>query len=243
MRLLCSLLGEEVRRLLGGGGGDEEPEVMEVAGGRLWCWLGVVVVGGGCYGASIGMWRAPAQAGWVAVKMPLLILLTLGVNGVFNGMLAAVLGTGLGFRQTLVAIGRSFAVFALVVGALGPVAAFLTLTLPAGEEPGGGRAYHALLLTHTAVIAAGGIYANLRLLGRLERACGQWAARRVVVAWLAGNLFVGAQLSYTLRPFFGNPELPVQFLRSNPFEGNFYEAVWRVGRTTLQPPPRSSTSP
>jgi len=103
-------------------------------------------------------------------------------------------------------------------------------TLPAGDEPGGGRAYHALLLTHTAVIAAGGIYANLRLLGRLERACGRWAARRVVIAWLAGNLFVGAQLSYTLRPFFGNPELPVQFLRPNPFEGNYYEALWPPAR-------------
>jgi hypothetical protein len=236
-------MGEEVRRLLRGGGVGEGWDELDVSGGRLWRWLVVVGVGGGCYGASIGLWRAPEQAGWVAVKMPLLIGLTLGVNGVFNGMLAAVLGTGLGFRQTLVAIGRSFAVFALVVGGLGPVAAFFTMSLPGGEEPGGERAYHGLLLAHTTVIALGGVAANLRLLGWLERVCGRWAARRVLLAWLAGNLLVGAQLSYALRPFFGNPDLPVQFLRPNPLEGNFYEAVWRVAVRTLRPSPRETTQP
>jgi hypothetical protein len=99
------------------------------------------------------------------------------------------------------------------------------------------------LLAHTTVIALGGVAANLRLLGWLERVCGRWAARRVLVAWLAGNLLVGAQLSYALRPFFGNPELPVQFLRPNPLEGNFYEAVWRVACRILRPAPRESTQP
>jgi hypothetical protein len=242
-------MGEEVRRLLGRGGAwvtsdpSDPSDKTTISRDRWWRWLLVVGVGGGSYGASIGLWRAPEQAVWVAVKMPLLILLTLGVNGVFNGMLAAVLGTGLGFRQTVGAIGRSFAVFAVVVGALSPVAAFFTMALPAGDEAGGERAYRVLLLAHTAVIALGGVYANVRLLTWLEAVCGKWVARRVLVAWLAGNLFVGAQLSYTLRPFFGNPDLPVQFLRPKPFEGNFYEAVWRVGRRTLWPPPRESTPP
>lgn len=228
MRPLSLWVSGEFRRLLRGGGGLEE-----AGWDRVGVWLMVVGVGGASYGASIGMWRAPEQAGWVALKMPVLIGLTLGMNGVFNGMMAAVLGTGLGFRQTMVAIGQSFAVFALVVGGLGPVAAFFTLALPGGADPGGEQAYRGLLLAHTGVIALGGIFANLRLLGQLERTCGRWAGRRVLVAWLAGNLFVGAQLSYALRPFFGNPELPVQFLRPNPFEGNFYEAIWRLSRRSL----------
>jgi len=135
MRVLCSSVGGEVRRLLGGGG-EERLDGLEASGERLWRWLWVVVVGGGCYGASIGLWRAPAQAGWVAVKMPLLILLTLAVNGVFNGMLAAVLRTGLGFRQTLVAIGQSFTVFALVVGRWGRWRRFLRYTAGRGRAWG-----------------------------------------------------------------------------------------------------------
>ncbi len=225
-------VGEEVRRLLRGGGGDGWVDVTRA---RAWAWVVVVIVGGASYGASIGLWRATAQAVCLAVKMPLLLGLTLGLNGLFNGMMAAVLGSGLGFRQTLAAIGQSFAVFALVMGGLGPVAAFMTLSLAAGGEAGGDKAYRILLLVHTALIALGGVYANLRLLGGVERVCGRRIGRQVVAAWLAGNLFVGAQLSYTLRPFFGNPDLPVQFLRPNPFEGNFYESVWRISRRTLWP--------
>ncbi len=46
--------------------------------------------------------------------------------------------------------------------------------------------------------------------------------------WLVGNLFVGAQISWIMRPFFGSPGLKVQFLRDNPMAGNFYETVWRT---------------
>jgi hypothetical protein len=47
-----------------------------------------------------------------------------------------------------------------------------------------------------------------------------------MLAWLAANLFLGAQISWLLRPFVGAPELPVEFLRSNAFQGNFYETVF-----------------
>jgi hypothetical protein len=49
-------------------------------------------------------------------------------------------------------------------------------------------------------------------------------------SWLAGNLFLGAQLAWNLRPFIGSPTLAVQFFRDDPLRGNFYEAVWRACR-------------
>ena len=55
-------------------------------------------------------------------------------------------------------------------------------------------------------------------------------ARAVLFSWLAGNLFLGAQLAWNLRPFIGSPRLTVQFLRDDPLRGNFYEAVWRAIR-------------
>jgi len=36
----------------------------------------------------------------------------------------------------------------------------------------------------------------------------------VLFAWLAGNLFLGSQLSWILRPFIGSPSLPVEFFRA-----------------------------
>ena len=47
-----------------------------------------------------------------------------------------------------------------------------------------------------------------------------------LIAWLAGNGFLGAQFSWVLRPFFGTPRLDVQFLRPDPLRGNFYQTVW-----------------
>jgi hypothetical protein len=54
----------------------------------------------------------------------------------------------------------------------------------------------------------------------------QKIANRVLLGWLAGNLFLGSQLCWILRPFIGTPSLPVQFLRSDAFGGNFYENIF-----------------
>jgi hypothetical protein len=54
-------------------------------------------------------------------------------------------------------------------------------------------------------------------------------------AWLAGNLFLGSQLSWILRPFIGSPEMRVEFLRKTAFDGNFYETVFRALRHLFSP--------
>lgn len=189
----------------------------------------VAAIIGGCalYGFGLGLWRAPLQGVFVAVKMPLLIFLTLLVNGMINGMLGLLLGSGMSFRQTVVACLMSFAIFSLIVGSFSPLIIMWVLDSPPPGQPGGAEWYRIFLLGNTAVIAFAGIVANHKLLGLIQAFSGDAAAGwRTLIAWLAGNLFVGAQLSYILRPFFGNPELPVQFLRPNPLEGNFYESVW-----------------
>lgn len=193
-----------------------------------------IVVGCGAYGLSIGLGRAPLMALYVAVKMPLLIFLTLGVNGLINGMFGSLLGSGMSFRQTLQACLMSFALFALIVGSLSPVMIGMALDRPADGTPDLERWYRVFLLSNTAVIAFAGIIANHKLLRLIEAFSGSRAAAwRTLLAWLAGNLFVGAQLSYILRPFFGNPELSVEFLRPKPFAGTFYEAVWSMTRASL----------
>ncbi len=188
-----------------------------------------IVAGCGLYGFAIGLWRAPLLGVFVAIKMPLLIFFTLLVNGFLNGLLAQILGSGLSFRQTLTACLMCFAIFALMVGSLSPIVIGMVLDSPPPASPQGDLWYRMLLLTHTAVIATAGIIANFKLLRLLQSFAGDArTGRRTFVAWLAGNLFVGAQLSYVLRPFFGNPGLQVEFLRAHPFQGNFYEAVWHL---------------
>ena len=193
-----------------------------------------IVLGCGLYGGVVGWWRAPEQALFTAVKMPLLIFLTCGGNAVLNGLLAQVLGTGLGFRQTSIAILMSFTIAALILAALSPVAWFILLNTPPLASAARGTGHSITLLSDVLFIAYAGVVANRRLLGLLTAVCSSpAAARRVFWSWLAGNLFLGAQLSWVLRPFIGSPGLPVQFLRDDPLHGNFYTAVFHALRHLL----------
>ena len=171
----------------------------------------------------------PLQAIYTGIKMPLPIFLTCGANAVLNGMLAQVLGSGLGFRQTLLAILMSFTISSMILAALSPIVLFICLNAPPLSSSAQGSGHSVTLLCDVLFIAYAGIAANRRLLLLLERRCaGVAAARRVFWSWLAGNLFLGAQLAWVLRPFIGSPNLAVQFLRDDPLRGNFYEAVFHA---------------
>ena len=185
-----------------------------------------IILGCGIYGASVGWWRAPEQALYTALKFPLLVFLTAGGNALLNGIFAQLLGSGLSFRQTSLAILLSFAIAAAFLASITPITLFVLLnTAPLGSA-GASMGQSVTLLLHVAVIAYAGIVANRRLLRLLEQTSGSRAiARRVLFSWLAGNLLLGSQLAWVLRPFIGSPQIAVQFLRADPLRGNFYEAV------------------
>ncbi len=194
-----------------------------------------ILIGVGLYGASIGAWQGPLMAFYVATKLPLIILATLSANAFLNGILAQILGTGLSFRQTWLALLTAFAVFALVVGSLSPVTFGMALDCPAPDSPKAGPTHRALLLTHTAIIAVAGCIATGRLLNLLANFSSRTSARKAVAGLLVGNLFAGAQIAFLFRPIFGQPGLEIEFLRPDMMEGNFYESVWWAMRHTFFP--------
>jgi hypothetical protein len=186
-------------------------------------------VGLAVYGFTVGFWRDPLMGVYVAVKMPLLIALTLACNGLLNGLLGLLLGTGLGFRQSLLALLTAFALAAVILGSLAPVTFFLAWNAPPPGATGAASAHSAYLVTHTLLIGFAGLAANLHLHRLLAaKAPTPAAATATLLAWLGGNAFLGAQFSWILRPFFGTPALKVEFLRSDPMNGTFYQAVWRA---------------
>lgn len=188
----------------------------------------VITLGSAAYGTAIGWWRDPVQAGYTAVKFPLIVMLTALGNALLNGMLASLLGLSIGFRQSLLAILLSFTLAAVILGAFSPLVFFLVLNTPpiSGGRSAAFSAHSIILLTNVAVIALAGILANVRLYRLLLQLSGERAvARRILVAWLGGNLLLGSQLSWLLRPFVGSPQLPVEFFRADAMQGNFFEAV------------------
>jgi hypothetical protein len=228
MRALDELSPREISVLLRG-----EPERIAVWTGqwnvrRFALHVAVIVIGAGLYGAAMGWWRDPQQAFYVAIKFPLIVLLTTAGNALLNAMLAPLLGLNIPFRQSFSAILMSFVIAAAILGAFSPLLAFLIWNAPPmSPEAVSGSTYNFIKLTNVAAIAFAGAVGNARLFQLLTRLGGRRAvARRVLFAWLAGNLFLGSQLSWILRPFIGSPSLPVEFFRVAALRGNFYENVF-----------------
>jgi hypothetical protein len=199
---------------------------------RIISHIGIIIIGAGLYGAAMGFWRDPRQALYTAIKFPLIILLTAAANGMLNAMLAPLLGLNIPFRQSFLSILMSFTIAGAILGSFAPLVAFMIWNSPpmsfnTAESTG---TYCLILLTFVVIIAFAGITSNLRLLQLLRHLGGprKSVALGVLLAWLAGNLFFGAQLSWILRPFIGTPGMPVQFLRADALHGNFYETIFRT---------------
>ena len=202
--------------------------------GGVATYVGVVVVGTSLFGAAIGLWRAPTQALFNAIKFPLVILAVSAGNALLNAMLAPLLGLNLRFRESFVAILMSFAIAAAILGAFSPLVAFMIWNAPPYGQ--GWQTYSFLLLALVLMIAFAGVAANVRLIELLRRLSpSPIIARNVLLAWLAGNLFLGSQLCWIARPFVGSPGLPVQFLRPDALRGNFFESVFYALKSLIVP--------
>ena len=195
-----------------------------------------IVIGAGVYGAVMGSWRGPWQALYTGIKLPLAILLTTLGNGLLNGMLAPLLGINLTFRQSLSAVLMSFAVASVVLGALSPVAWFVVWNTPplTAAMRLSSPEYGVMQLTLAGFLALAGVVGNAHLLPLLS----EWArsvstARKVLFAWLVGNLFLGSQICWVLRPFIWDPSRPVEFIGREYFHGSFFETVFEAARRLI----------
>jgi hypothetical protein len=142
----------------------------------------------------------------------------------------------IGLRQSLMAVLMSFAIASIILGAFMPVVLFIVWnTTSSGVTSGAAlAAYSFMQLTHVALISFAGTVGNVRLTPLLRLLSGDArAARRVLFAWLAGNLFLGSQICWVLRPFVGRPDMPVEFLGAHPFEGSLYETVFNALRDLI----------
>ncbi len=194
-----------------------------------------ILLGCSAYGFTMGLWQGYEMASYIGIKLPLVITATLLINGMINGMLAMVLGSGIGFRQSVQFLLAGFALMSVILLSLSPITFLMALHAPDPSDPGAKQWHSVTLLTHTLLIAYAGVVSHRSLLGHLRNfATTPGHGTQTFFAWLVGNLFVGAQISWIMRPFFGSPGLKVQFLRDQPMAGNFYETVWHAFTTLLK---------
>ena len=191
--------------------------------------LFLTVSGTAVFGAAMGTWRGGMMPTFAAAKLPLAMLTTGGVAVLVNCGVARILGLRIACRQslrlTVVAMASTSALLLLAA----PVVWWLCRALPAaGMAP---DRVHGVLCTVGIVLAAGagaaGAAVLWQALGRFGRC--PMLRKRVFVAWLLVFAAVGVQMTWSLRPFVGTSDRPIEFLRTGLDDGA--PAAWaQAGR-------------
>ena len=188
-----------------------------------------IITSCGLYGMVLAGWRSWELAFYVAIKLPAVFLVTTGIVSGFNWMLAALVGSGLSYRKTLLLVIASMTLAGWILLSLLPVTLFFILSgvAQAGTHDQVRYAHNRILVTHISILAMAGVAGNVALYGGLKR----WVPARFTVlplflAWLAAFAFVGCQTAWILRPFVGSPFYDVVFMRQDCLNRNFYEFVF-----------------
>lgn len=185
------------------------------------------IVGTALYGMAFGIWRSPVQTVFSMLKMPTMVLAVTVTTGLLSAILAQVLGSRLSFMQVGMCILFGFSIMSIILGALAPVAAYLsTQCSPPGSHSGMSH-YRVLLCSHTGIVGMAGLAGYARLYRLLVRLIGDaGTARKVLWAWIAAAALAGTQLSWLLSPFLCRPDVEITFLNPLAFESNFFEYLW-----------------
>ncbi len=172
------------------------------------------------FGAVIGSEHSALQAVAAALKLPLLFIVTLLVCLPTLYFFNSIFGASLDLSQNLALLLAAIAMTAIVLLAFAPVVIFFEITT--------GNYQFFKLLNVAIFVIAGGIGVRqlsegMRLLQLSDRRSLK-ARTRILYLWILLYAFVGSQLAWTLRPFFGAPGLPFEWFRG--LGGNFYTNIF-----------------
>jgi len=165
------------------------------------------IISAALYGAVMGLYAGGIQILYDAVKIPLLLLISLFVSLPTFYVLNGILGGELSLRQMAVLFMISMTIMSVMMIAFLPVTLFFTLTTPERTF----AAYGFTVLLNV-----------LFLLNGFNRIHGE--NKKWVPAMMIGSAvlaFVGTQLAWVLRPYF---HVSLAFVA--PPEGNFYIALF-----------------
>lgn len=181
--------------------------------------VATIAIGAALFGIAIGSYRGGVQIAYAAIKLPLVLLVTAVVCAPTLSAVSFALGRRVSLMRDLTLLVTSLATGALVLLAEAP----LILAARAAE-----LGYHRTILAASvcAAVAALASVQTLRL-GVQGRGGHRVGIAIAVVAVVFG--LVGAQVSWTLRPFLVRPKtVEVPFVRD--LDGGLYDSL----RTSLR---------
>lgn len=153
----------------------------------------------------------------VAIKVPMLFLLTLGIVLPPIYVSNAFIAPRIKFGQILTVLLMTTAITTTILASMATVAFFFALT---------SANYHFIKLLHVVFFAYAGVVGLMgfeKAMRRVSQTTRRHAPKPLFWVWFLLYMFVGAQLGWVLRPFVGAPNLELTLFRER--KGNFYESV------------------
>jgi hypothetical protein len=169
------------------------------------------------YGAIIGSSHSLAQALSSAVKLPIFYLLTLIICFPTLFFFNVLFGSRSSVQQHFVVLMTAISVISVLLFSFAPVTLFFLITAP--------KAYQFFKLLNVFIFAIAGsfgvkfLYDGMQLLSQQDEV-GKATRVTILRFWLLLYAFVGVQLGWFLRPFFGSPDTKFELFRK--VYGNFY---------------------
>ena len=174
------------------------------------------------YGAIIGSFHSWAQALSSAVKLPALYLITLIICFPTLYFFNILFGSRKTFGQHFVMLLTAVSVISVLLFSFAPITLFFLIST---------YNYQFFMVLNVAFFAITGfigikfLYQGMRLMAEQDSE-GKETRMSILRFWLILYAFVGTQLAWTLRPFFGMPGSPFVLFRE--LEGNFYLSLMQA---------------
>lgn len=181
------------------------------------------------YGIVMGSYNGVLQSLVTALKLPILIFLSLIICFPALYVIQFMIGSKMTIAQMANIILSGFIVFSTIALSFSPIVIFFMIT---------GDNYGFLKLLHVAIFVFAGIFGMKTILAGLQYSCEKQnlyprLGIKVFRMWIFIFAFVSAQLSWNLRPFLGSRELGFELFREK--KGNFYLAVINSAMDMVEP--------
>ena len=169
------------------------------------------------YGAIIGASHSPAQALSAAIKLPAFYLLTLLICFPTLYFFNVLFGSRSTIAQHFVVLLTAVSVISVLLFSLAPVTLFFMIT--ASKSYQFFKLLNVLIFGITGFFGVKFLYEGMQLLSEQDEV-GKGTRTSILKSWLILYAFVGMQLGWFLRPFFGAPGTDFELFRA--VQGNFY---------------------
>jgi hypothetical protein len=174
------------------------------------------------YGGIIGSFHSWQQALSSAIKLPALYLITLIICFPTLYFFNILFGSRKSFGQYFAMLITAVSVISVLLFSFAPISLFFLIST---------NNYQFFVLLNVTVFSITGfigvkfLYQGIRMLSQDDEE-GKETRMSILQFWLILYAFVGTQLAWTLRPFFGNPG--TQFVLFREMEGNFYLSLMQA---------------